>query len=316
MLEAMKVVTLLPSATEIVTFVGGEDSLVGITHECDWPPSVQDRPRLTQSSLPPIEGGSRAIDHAVSSALHAGSGIYALDRDLLEQLDPDLVITQELCEVCAVSYDEVQQAVRQRLGDRRILSLEPMSVEDILGTIELVARELGTLDQADEQLRRLRFRLKVVQRAVRRKSRPRTWVMEWLDPPFAAGHWIPEMVSLAGGEPVLGTAGQKSVRIEWDAALAAAPEVIILAPCGFGVEQAIAEYLALEFPDGWDAIPAVRDGRVYAVDANAYVSRPGPRVIDGIEIFASALHPDLGFRYMADEEAVPLRDFAARLAAG
>lgn len=290
----MRICSLLPSATEIVYALGLGDQLVAVTHECDEPPAAREKPRITRSAIDPAALTSAQIDALVTQHLHDHRGIYQIDRALLERLDPDLILTQELCDVCAVSYTEVQRAVRALYGERRILSLEPTSLDGILDTILAVGRATGTEARAEELVAGLRERIERVRAHTATVARrPRVVCLEWLDPPFAGGHWVPEMVAVAGGEDVLGRAGEPSRRLPWDEVIAAAPEVAVLMPCGFGVERAVQEYERAALPVGWWQSPAVRDGQVWAVDANAFFSRPGPRVVDGLELLAAILHPEL-----------------------
>jgi iron complex transport system substrate-binding protein len=287
----VRIVSLLPSATETLFAIGAGSELVGVTHECDYPPEAAGLPRLTASALP-FGTSSAAIDRHVRRALHAGSSLYTLDAELLEQLKPDLIVTQELCEVCAVSYAVVDRAARRLTSDPRIVSLEPSSLEDvyanILGLGELTHRQ----EKARELVSALRRRTAAVRDSTANASTPRVLVLEWTDPPMGAGHWTPGLVELAGGTPILAAPGANSRRLSWDEISAADPDVIIVAPCGYGLgktHEAVGELRAVP---QWTALRAVREGRVYPVDGNAYVNRPGPRLIDTIEIFASILHPE------------------------
>ena len=290
----MRICSLLPSATEIVYALGLGDQLVAVTHECDEPPAARMKPRITRSAIDPAALTGAQIDALVQEHLHDHRSLYHLDRDLLEQLNPDLILTQELCDVCAVSYAEVQRAARALYGERQILSLEPTTLDSVLDTMLVVGRATGTEGQAAAIVAGLRERIERVRaRTAAIAHRPRVACLEWLDPPFAGGHWVPEMVAAAGGEDGLGQAGEPSRRLAWEEVLAARPEVAILMPCGFDVERAVVEYRRAALPPGWVGLPAVQSGRVWAVDANAYFSRPGPRVVDGLETLAAILHPEL-----------------------
>jgi len=290
----MRICSLLPSATEIVYALGLGDRLVAVTHECDEPPAAREKPRITRSAIDPATLTSAQIDALVTQHLHDHRGIYQIDRALLERLDPDLILTQELCDVCAVSYQEVQRAVRALYGERQILSLEPVSLDGILDTILAVGRATGTEARAAELVNELRARIERIRaRTATVSRRPRVVCLEWLDPPFAGGYWVPEMVTAAGGIDALGRAGEPSRRLPWDEVIAAAPEVAVLMPCGFGVERTLQEYERAAIPAGWWQTPAVRTGQVWVVDANAFFSRPGPRVVDGLELLAAILHPEL-----------------------
>jgi iron complex transport system substrate-binding protein len=290
-----RIVSLLPSATEIVCALGLESSLVGITHECDYPPEVVGKPVLTRSLLP-LDGLSSAeIDGAVNALLrtgHSPGSIYHIDADTLRAVAPDLILTQSLCEVCAVSFSEVQRAVAGVGGACRVESLEPSTIEEILATIALVGSLTGTTAEATRLVADLRCRLEAVSAAVRGAPPLRVCCMEWLDPPFGAGHWVPEQVRVAGGVEIFDREGLPSQRTTWDEVMARAPEVVVLLPCGYDLERTLAEIERTAPPPGWHTIPAVADGRVYATDGSAYFSRPGPRVIDGVEILGHALHPD------------------------
>lgn len=287
----MRICSLLPSATEIVCALGLIDDLVGVSHECDYPPEVKALPKLTRSPVHGEELSSGAIDAVVSRYLHEHRSIYALDQDLLERLNPDLILTQELCDVCAVSYEQVQAAARELRGEHRVLSLEPASLETVLGTIGAVGRATGTEARAEQLVGDLSEKIAKLGRAAAALERqPRVACIEWLDPPFTAGHWIPEMVRLAGGTDVLAEPGQRSRRLGWDEVVAARPDVLVLMPCGFDLQHTVREFVALALPAGWSDLPAVRGNRVYAVNANAYFSRPGPRLVHGLEIFTQILH--------------------------
>lgn len=290
----MRICSLLPSATEIIFALGLGDQLVAVTHECDAPPAARALPRITCSAIDPASLTSAQIDALVTEHLHDHRGIYHIDRDLLERLNPDLIITQELCDVCAVSYTEVQEAARALYGERRILSLEPTTLAAVLDTIQVVGEATGTETRASQVVASLRERVdRVRQQTAGVSRRPRVACLEWLDPPFAGGHWVPEMVQAAGGADPLGRAGEPSRRLAWDEVLTAAPEVIVLMPCGFDAERAALEYRAAPLPAGWAETRAVAAGQVWAVDANSYFSRPGPRLVDGLETLAAILHPEL-----------------------
>ncbi len=289
----MRIVSLLPSATEIVYALGLGDSLVGVTHECDYPPAARTKPAVTASALAgPAD--SATIDRLVVASLHDHRGLYTLDERLLRDLRPDLILTQELCEVCAVAYPEVQRAARILPGETTVVSLEPGTLGDVLDTITLVGGLTGREAEAAAVVAGLRQRMAAVAaRAAGAPARPRVYCMEWIDPPFRAGHWIPEMVDLAGGEEVLGRAGERSTRATWEEIAHAAPGVVVVMPCGFDVERAARELEAVRVRMEWRRLPAVSRGAVWIADGSAYFSRPGPRIVDGLEILAHALHPDL-----------------------
>jgi iron complex transport system substrate-binding protein len=283
-----RIVSLLPSATEIVYALGLGARLVGVTHECDFPAEAKTKPPLTASALPPA-AGSAQIDRHVRKSVHEGSSLYTLDSDLLERLEPDLIITQELCAVCAVSYEVVARAARRLRSDPRIVSLEPSSLEDVYANIATVGELGGASAAAAVLVAALRGRAAALAERVAGRPRPRTLVLEWTDPPMSPGHWTPGLVELAGGEPILAHPGANSQVLAWQAVAAADPEVVIVAPCGYDLEAALAAAAELDGVEAWRSLRAVREGRVYALDGSAYVNRPGPRLIDSAELFASAL---------------------------
>ena len=287
----MKIVSLLPSATDIVCSIGLRDSLVGRTHECDWPPGVETVPAVTSDVLATHEMTSAQIHSAIGGAVHSGSSIYGLDGDALERLRPDLIITQELCEVCAVSYEEVTQAARLMDADTKIVSLEPHSIDDILEHVLLVGRLTDSEDAAGRVVEDARTRLDRLREATRDRKRPKVVCIEWLDPPFAAGHWVPEQVEVAGGRELLGPQGAPSHAVSWEAIVDAAPEVVVLMPCGMPIERTLAEIETVTSRPGWSHLPAVAEGRVFVVDASSFFNRPGPRVVRGAEILFGLLHP-------------------------
>ena len=290
----MKICSLLPSATEIACVLGLEDDLVAVTHECDYPAAVLDKPRITSSAIDHTGSTSAEIHRHISAAVHRGSSIYHLDRELLERLSPDLVLTQELCDVCAVSYEQVESAVRIARSDAAIVSLEPTTLEEILETIQRVGQLTGRQAQAERVVAGLRGRIDRVAAALAAvDARPRVLCMEWLDPVFVGGHWVPGMVEAAGGFDGLGRPGQPSFVVTWGQVEQYAPEVVVLMPCGYHLEEVVEEFRRVPLPPEWRRLLAVRSGRVYAVDASSYFNRPGPRIVDGLEVLAQVLHPEL-----------------------
>ena len=293
----MRIVSLLPSTTEIVCALGLEDALVGITHECDYPPSVTGKPRLTSSRISPETMTSREIDHAVRSQLANLDGhgsIYDLNEDRLRELKPDLILTQELCEVCAVSYKTVERAARMFEADVPVVSLEPNTIADIFDNIRMIGELTGRKGEADRVVGELNSRLDRVKEATAQiDQRPRTLMLEWLEPAFAPGHWVPEQVEIAGGDHAFGKAGQRSVTTTAEEISAYAPDVIVLIPCGYYKEDILRQLPGANLPAGWKDLPAVRSGEVWATDATSYFSRPGPRVVEGVEILARILHPEV-----------------------
>jgi iron complex transport system substrate-binding protein len=285
----VRIVSLLPAATDLVVTLGLAGDLVGRTHECDWPPgALAHVPVVTRTALPDGLSG-REISAAVGGA-HVGSSLYGLDPAVLAALEPDLILTQELCDVCAVSYAQVAGAVRVTDTGPRLVSLEPRTLGEVLGTLGTLGALTGRSERAAEALAEAGARLDAVAAAVAGRTRPRVVVLEWLDPVWPVGHWVPEQVAAAGGTEVLGTAGAHTDPVEWDAVVAAAPEVLVLAPCGFPPERTLAELAAVTARPGWAGLPAVRAGRVWVVDGPAHFNRPGPRVVRGVEVLAHVLH--------------------------
>jgi len=288
----MRVVSLLPAATEIVAALGMTERLVGISHECDHPADVVDRPRVTHC---PIHGNhleSAAADRWVSEALRTTGTLYTMDEPLMRRLRPDVIITQRLCDVCAVGYDSVTSFAATLPGPPRVVNLEPSSLGDILEDIRRVARALEVAERGDSLVEALEARIEAVRSRVRGATRPRSVLLEWIAPPFSTGHWGPELVEIAGGDEVLGKPGQDAARISWEAVTAAAPAVLVLACCGYDVGRTLADLPLLRALPGWGRLPAVETGEVWIVDGSAYVSRPGPRIVDSLEIMAAILHPD------------------------
>jgi iron complex transport system substrate-binding protein len=277
---------LLPSATEILFAIGAGDDVVAVTHECDYPSEAMRLPKATSSTGPELRDAG-AIDRHVRAAIHAGSSLYALDAEMLDRLNPDLIVTQELCAVCAVSYDIVATAAK-RLRSRhpaRIISLEPSSLDDVLANIALLGQITGRSDGAQHLIESLRSRIAIL-RQRQANGRPRTLLLEWTDPPMSAGHWIPELIELAGGTPILADPGKNSRRLEWGAIGAADPDAVIVAPCGFDLVKTRNAIEQLAGIPQWRTLRAVREGRLLPFDGNAYVSRPGPRLVDTAEMIA------------------------------
>ena len=290
----MRICSLLPSATEIVYALGLEDQLVAVTHECDYPPEASAQPIITRSMIDHAGNSGRDIHEHVSESIRVGGSIYELDDDLLKEVNPDLILTQELCKVCAVSYGEVQSATRLLDGERQIVSLEPTTLGGILDTIERVGQIAEVPDRSAAVVAELRRRIEEVASVARTAgSRPRVLALEWLDPPFIGGHWVPEMIGLAGGEDVLGREATSSARTVWSNIINADPDMIVLMPCGFDLDRTLQEARWARFPDGWQRLAAVRSNSVYAVDGSAYFSRSGPRVVDGLAVLAEIIHPEL-----------------------
>lgn len=292
----VRIVSLLPSATEIICELGLRDQLVGVTHECDYPPSVLGLPKVTKTLIP-TDASSSEIDALVRDKLGAQSALYTLDMETLERLAPDLIVTQALCDVCAVAEEEVRNAACMLPGSPRVLNLEPETLGEVLACIRQVARATGDERRADAVIARLQSRVDTVverNRNVRNlQSRPRVALLEWLDPPFSTGHWNPELVRLAGGMDGLGREGEKSVTLKWEQVIAWRPEVVLISCCGFTAERTMQEVGLVHAVPGWDSLPAVRDGRVFVTDGASYFSRPGPRLVDSLELLAHVIHPEV-----------------------
>jgi iron complex transport system substrate-binding protein len=284
----MRIVSLVPSATEMLFALGLGSDLIAVTHECDYPPAAQDLPKITRDVLP--AGLSTAqIDAAVKERTLAGESIYELDADMLRDLRPDLIVTQELCTVCAVEYDDVRAIAEEIDSHPRVISLDPRTVGEVLGDARTLAQATDRKDAAVDLVRAASDRIDRVRLAVRAaKQRPRVAALEWLDPPFVAGHWTPQLIEYAGGEDVLGFAGEHSEERTWEEIEAAQPDVVIVMPCGFDAEIA---YREAEMHR--ERLARLGAGEVVAVNAAAYFSRPGPRIVDGLELLAHILHPEL-----------------------
>ena len=283
----MRIVSLLPSTTEILFALGAGDHVVGVTFECDTPAEARGRTIVSTTALP--EGlGTAEIDAFVTQAVRNGDDLYHLDEGALRALDPDLVVTQDLCAVCAIDVDTVGAALDHLGCTAEVLTVDPHTLAEVLDSVGTLGRATGTEERARELTTELGERLTSVVRWVAGQRRPRTLLLEWTDPPFVPGHWVPEMVDLTGGHCVLGEPGQRSVRTTWDIVAASAPEVIVCAPCGYDLDGATKEAERL-VADG--LLPP--DVPVWAVDANAAYARPGPRLVDGIEVLSHLLHPDL-----------------------
>ncbi|HXO20846.1 MAG TPA: cobalamin-binding protein [Thermoanaerobaculia bacterium] len=285
----MRIVSLVPNGTEILFAVGAGEMVVGVSHECDFPPEARALPVLTGSAL--SAGMSSAeVDAAVSAQVGGGASLYTLDEARIAALAPDVIVTQELCPVCAVSTAQVDSAVRPLPRCPEIVSLDPRSLAGVWADIRRVGALTGCSAEAEALLRGLEHRLHAVRAAVAGRPRPRVAALEWLDPPFAGGHWVPEMIDLAGGTDVLAAPGSHSARLTWETLQEADPDVIVAMPCGYDEAGAKAQVAAVANRPTWRALRAVRAGRVYPVDANGCFSRPGPRLVDGIERLAQILH--------------------------
>ena len=282
----MRVCSLLPSATEMLFAMGAGDDVVGVTFECDYPAETRTRPQVVFSRMPPGLAPAE-IDALVRMTGAEGKSLYFADFELLERLEPELIVLQDLCHVCAIDSPTLARDLSRLPSRPRVISLNASSLEGIFREIELLGEATGHAEGARRLAAGLMQRVEQVRRdASSTERRPRMLCLEWLDPLFQGGHWVPEMVEIAGGEPVLATAEEKSVRITWEQVAAAQPEIVVVMPCGYHLAETVEQFRELEsrFPVEWRELPAVREGCVYAVDGSAYFSRPGPRVVDGLEI--------------------------------
>jgi iron complex transport system substrate-binding protein len=288
-----RIVSLLPAATEIAAALGLLDEVVGVSHECDFPGEANERPRVTH--CPVHNGGlmSRDVDAWVRRALRENGTIYTIDEPLLRELRPDVILTQKLCDVCAVGYGTVAKLAQTLPGSPQVVNLEPSSLSDIFDDIRSVAEVCDVPERAHKVVARLSGRVEAVRRRANRiANRPRCFLMEWVDPPFCSGHWAPELVEIAGGYDPLGRKHQPSVQIDWQQVLDARPEIVVLALCGYDISRARRDFELLQrFPD-FDSLPAARHGETYLVDASAFFARPGPRIVESLELLAGILHPE------------------------
>ena len=290
----MRICTLLPSATEIAFALGLGDSVVAVSHECDFPPGARVKPVVVRGRINSETSTSREIDSLVQQHLSQGESLYGLDLELLQRLNPDLIITQGLCDVCAVGYNDVMAAAGALTPPARVLSLSPGSLGEVLRDIARVGNATGTSERAGTLVGTLRERVERVAARVRQdRPKPRVACLEWLDPLYSAGHWVPEMVELAGGTDVLAAKHEPSARVSLERLVDAAPEVMVLMPCGFDERRTVKEWEPLKDLPAWQAIPAVANGRVSAVDGSSFFNRPGPRLVDGLELLARLIHPTL-----------------------
>ena len=297
----MRIISLVPSATEMLFALGLGSDVVGVTHECDYPLEAQDLPKVTRDLLP--SGLSAAeIDAAVKERTLAGESIYDLDAEALHDLAPDLIVTQALCSVCAVSYDDVRAVAEEIDTQPMVISLDPHTVGEVLGDARTLAQATDTKDAAVDLVQEASARIDRIRLLTRGARRPRVAALEWLDPPFAAGHWTPQLIEYAGGEDILGFAGENSAERSWEEVAASRPDVVIVMPCGYDAEIAHREAEMHR-----DQLAALGAGEIVAVDASAYFSRPGPRIIEGLELLAHILHPELVSDPPAGAEALSVQ---------
>lgn len=290
----MRIVSLLPAATEIVAALGLADSLVGVSHECDYPPEVNSKPRVTHCEIYGKGLPSATVDQWVNQELSLNNPLYTVDTELLRELEPDVIVTQQLCDVCAIDYASVVTIANSLPKKPKIVNLSPSSLSDIFSDIRRVAEALGAVERSEIVIESLARRVDAVKvSAFEAKSRPRCFLMEWIDPPFCAGHWSPELIELAGGVDPLGKKWTPSIRVSWEQISAAQPEIVVLACCGYDVERTKLDIPILRGNTLWESLPAVRDNKIYVVNGSAYFSRPGPRIVDSLEILAEIIHPEI-----------------------
>jgi iron complex transport system substrate-binding protein len=292
----VRIVSLLASATEIICSLGLRDSLVGVTHECDYPADVVGLPIVTRSAIP-HDASSIEIDRLVREQLETSTALYSLNVELLDELRPDVIVTQALCEVCAVSESEIKDTICQLTTQPELINLEPMCLKDVFDTLLLVGNVTNRMSIAESVVNSLKARVRRVkiltETHIKTDNYPKVVFLEWIDPPFNAGHWTPELIEMAGGIDCLGNKHRPSQTTLWDDVLDAQPDVMFIACCGFSMERAAKDLPILQSNVGWKDLPCVKNNRVYLSDGNSYFNRPGPRLVDSLEIIANALHPDV-----------------------
>ncbi|MCH9048660.1 MAG: cobalamin-binding protein [Proteobacteria bacterium] len=307
----MRIISLLPSATEIICSLGLREHLVGVTHECDYPVDVVGLPIVTKSAIP-HDASSIDIDQLVRSQLETTTALYSLNVELLDELHPDIIVTQALCEVCAVSEAEIEASICQLSKRPRVVNLEPMCLKDVFDTLLLVGQETNQRDIAVDVVHALNTRVERVrvltESHIKKAQYPKVAFLEWIDPPFNAGHWTPELIEMAGGIDCLGNKHQPSQTTLWERIIEVQPDVMFVACCGFSMERAIQDLPILQANEGWEDLPCVKRNRVYFSDGNAYFNRPGPRLVDSLEIIANALHPDVHILSMNLPPAIRVLD--------
>jgi iron complex transport system substrate-binding protein len=292
-MKDLRLVSFLPAATEMACALGLEKQLVGVTHECDFPLLAWSKPVVVRNALALEKMTMREIDLAVSECIGSGRSLYEVDEGLLESLAPTHILTQALCQVCAPSGNEITRALNALPSKPKIVWFTPHCLEDIFDNLRELGKVADRWDEASKIIASARDRLRQTAELVQNEPRPRVLCLEWTDPYYCCGHWVPEMVEIAGGKDALGRKGADSLRIPWSEIASWSPEVLVVSPCGFGTKKAIELTKQLLERPGWSEVPAVHAGRVFAVDANAYFARPGPRVVDGVELLAHLIHPDL-----------------------
>jgi iron complex transport system substrate-binding protein len=292
-MNELRIISFLPAATEMMFALGLGDKLVGVSHECDFPAAARDKPIVVRNALHMEGMTSGEIDAAVSECIRSGQSLYVVDEDLLEQLAPTHILTQALCHVCAPSGNEITRALQALPHQPEVVWFTPHCLADIFENLRELGEITGRLAEADRFIASARDRLRQVAEAVHGAPPRRVLCLEWTEPYYCCGHWVPEMIELAGGQDSLGRKGVDSVRIPWEEIAESAPEILIVSPCGYDTKKALVLTQQLLQVPGWADLPAVRQDRVFAVDANAYFARPGPRLVDGVELLAHLLHPEI-----------------------
>ena len=288
----MRICSLLPSATEILYALGLGDSVVGVTHECDFPPEAAKKPVLIRPRVDPLASPAE-IDRRVTNLVSRGESIYGVDAELLDSLAPNLIVTQDLCHVCAASPDDLATALARFSRPPKILSLAPHSLADVWGDVRRIGEATGRRREAQGVAMTLEQKVAAIEMKVANARRPRVLCLEWMDPLYVAGHWVPEMVAKSGAEDVLGRAGEPSFRVTAEQIADTGAEIVVVMPCGYGIDRASAEFSFERLPRSWSKLPAICNRRVFAVDANSYFSRPGPRLGDGVALLAHLFHPEI-----------------------
>jgi iron complex transport system substrate-binding protein len=288
----MRIVSFLPSATETLYELGAGNQIVGVTHECNYPSQARKKPRVIRSSFDPGQMTGRDIDNKIVELMHSGKDIYIVDENTLKTVCPDLIVAQGLCEVCSPFTKEIDRAVSLLGGRPDVLVLDPHDLDDILVSIMDVAEKIGKLREGRKLVASLQKRIDMVRSMIKVKRRPKVLCVEWIDPLFTAGHWVPQMVEYAGGINCLSSAGEPSRRMEIEEAIQLDPDIVVLMPCGFDIDQTLKELPVLASNEKWKSLQAVKTGNVYTVNANAYFSKPGPRTVVGLEIIAKILNPE------------------------
>jgi iron complex transport system substrate-binding protein len=310
----LRICSLLPSATETLFALGLGDSVVGVTHECDFPPEAAAKPALISPRVDPNASAAQ-LDRNVRELMARGESLYTVHDDLLRELKPDLIITQDLCQVCAASPGDLASVLGKMEKPPLVLTLQPRSLTGVWNDIRRIGAATGKSREANELAQQQEMKVEAVRKAVgAASSRPHVACIEWLEPIYVGGHWVPQMVEAAGGQDVLGHAGEASFSVSAEQLVAAQPDFVVIMPCGFGIERTSEELKRTPFPTGWERLPAVREGRVFAVDASSYFSRSGPRLAGGVAILASLLHPEIQIEGLPANAAVALQRASAQAA--